>query len=251
MQVITVDVPNNIFSSVLAALNHNFSVSALSHYIDFYSLGWVLFFFTLMIYILSKEQWMRLKRELQAMAMNDHLTDLPNHRLFEDRANQLLKISRRKEKSFALVLADLDDFKVINETMGHYAGDIALREVSERLMTVIRGEDTVARLGGDEFGFLIQDVRSREDIEIVFNRILAIMADPVIVEGEKFKLGISMGVAFFPNHSIDVDGLLRRADIALYRAKEEQQTYQIYHSEFDELLEQKSIGKHCEIKKAS
>jgi len=251
MQAITVDVPNNHFSSILAALNNNFSVSSLAHYIDFYSLGWVLFFFTLMIYVMSKEQWLRLKKELQALAMNDQLTSLPNRRLFEDRAEQLLKISKRQEKGFAVMLADLDYFKLINDSLGHQAGDIVLKELAARFATVIRGEDTVARLGGDEFAFLVQDVRSQEDIEVVLQRIYATLDEPIAIEDRTFNIGMSMGVAFFSHHSVDVEGLLRRADISLYRAKEERNTYQIYTNEDDEVLGLKNIAKHNDLRRAS
>lgn len=245
------DAPQSLVSSFLDVLSQHFSVSVMSRFIDFYSLGWVLFLLTLMIYIISKEQWVRLKNELQRLVMLDPLTLLPNRRLFEDRAAQLLKISQREGKDFAVILGDLDYFKLVNDSLGHQAGDVLLKEVSSRFTQALRGEDTVARLGGDEFAFLIHGAQTQKDIAYVVQRIYACLEEPIALEDRTFTIGISLGVAFYPDHCQDIEGLLRRADIALYRAKETRNTYEIYTSEDEETLGLINIAKHNDLRKVS
>lgn len=243
------DVPQSAIDVWIQALNQNFSLSMLSSFIDFTSLGWILFFLTFMVYVLSKDQWMRLRIELQRLVMIDPLTLLPNRRLFEDRAGQLLKVCQRQEAGFAIILGDLDFFKLVNDSMGHQAGDILLKELAERFSQAIRGEDTVARLGGDEFVFLIQGVKEPADIEHVTQRIYACLEEPIAVQDATFNIGISMGIAFYPEQGLTVESLLRRADLALYRAKAVKNTYEIYNDEDDDLLCLNHIAKHNDLRK--
>jgi diguanylate cyclase (GGDEF)-like protein len=248
LQLLT-DEHQTLASNFLDRLNQHFSTSPLAHYIDFYSLGWVLFFMTFLIYIVSKEQWLRLKTELQQLVMLDPLTRLPNRRLFADRAAQMLKIAHRQEKGFAVILGDLDYFKLVNDSLGHHAGDLLLKELAVRFTEAIRGEDTVARLGGDEFAFLIHGVQSEKEIAMVITRIYNSLEAPIAIEDRTFNIGISLGVAFYPCHCLEIEGLLRRADIALYRAKDKRNTYEIYLSEDEEALGLTNIARHNDLRK--
>lgn len=225
---------DSIFAVWLNALNTQFSNSVLAHYVDFAMLGWLLFILTLLIYIVSKDQWLRLKHELQHFALFDALTNLPNRNLFEDRIQQAIKITRRREGKFALIMADLDRFKQINDTLGHHAGDDLLKQVSMRLRNTVRGADTVSRLGGDEFAFIIHDIEDYEAVVRVTERIRQVTDEPVTIEGLPFTMGISMGIVVYPDHGEDVETLLRRADISLYRSKDKRSGYTFYNEESDE-----------------
>jgi diguanylate cyclase (GGDEF)-like protein len=210
---------NSLLGALFSDLQYHFKYSMLSNYIDFYALGWVLFIFTLLIYLISKDQWLRLRMELQQNAMYDLLTGLPNRRLFEDRMMQKVRLCGRKKESFALILGDLNNFKLVNDTLGHHAGDDLLKQVAMELSTVVRSSDTVARLGGDEFAFIINDVRTPSDVQQVAEKILLALAQPIMMEGKAFQVGISLGISFYPEHGTNQQELLRRADIALYQAK--------------------------------
>ena len=242
--------PPSIVSTYLDAINQPFLSSPLAHFIDFHSLGWVLFFLTFLIYIVSKEQWVRLKKDLQQLVMLDPLTNLPNRRLFADRANQLLKIAERQKKGFTILLGDLDYFKLVNDSLGHQAGDLLLKEIAGRFKECLRGADTVARFGGDEFAFIIHGATTPDEIAIVMQRIFSCLEEPIAIEDRTFNIGISLGVAIYPDHCLEIEGLLRRADISLYRAKEIKNTYQIYVSEEEELLGLSNIAKHNDLRRA-
>lgn len=238
----------NPIHSIIAKLSENFNYSILANYIDFYSLGWILCFVTLLVYVLSKEQWLRVKKELQQLAMVDVLTNLPNRRLFEDRAEQLLKRSERNNANFAVVVADLDDFRLINDSLGHQAGDLILQAVAKRLTNALRGEDTVARLDGNAFVFLIQDLKVLTDINIVIDRIYEALNEPIEIENRTFNLGISIGASFYPAQGTTLNVLLRKADTALYLAKETKNCYMAFADSFEELAGLQTIAKHNDLR---
>jgi diguanylate cyclase (GGDEF)-like protein len=156
--------------------------------------------------------------ELQRQALHDVLTGLANRALFKDRLNQTLYLARRHSGSAALLLMDLDDFKQVNDTLGHHAGDLLLKEVSTRLVSILRQTDTVARLGGDEFAVVVPEADSSGAMEVV-RKCLKAFENPFLIEGQLFKLAASIGVSLYPEHGADADTLLRRADIAMYIAK--------------------------------
>ena len=239
----------NLLTAWFESLNRHFMGSMLASYIDFSMLGWLLFFFTLLVYVISKDQWLRLRGELQHFALFDPLTNLPNRRLFEDRIQQAIKSTRRREGKFALIMADLDRFKQINDTLGHHAGDDLLTQVGMRLRNIVRGADTVARLGGDEFAFIIQDIEDYAGVEHVTDRIIQAIDEPVTIEGLPFSMGISMGIVVYPDHGEDVETLLRRADISLYRAKERRNCYTFYDKDTDE-YNRKNIELQNELRQA-
>jgi diguanylate cyclase (GGDEF)-like protein len=122
----------------------------------------------------------------------------------------------------ALLYVDLDDFKSVNDCLGHEGGDAVLREVARRMGACVREMDTVARLGGDEFALILQDVAAREDVEYVADRLVASLTLPVQFRGDMARaVGVSIGISLFPDDGDEPDGLLRKADLAMYRMKGE------------------------------
>jgi diguanylate cyclase (GGDEF)-like protein len=169
---------------------------------------------------------------IQRLAYHDALTGLPNRRLFSDQLHKVLAAARRKERRAAVLLVDLDDFKRINDTLGHSSGDHVLVEVAGRLREVVRAYDTVgrefepemlhtiARLGGDEFLVAIADLNSGEDAAIVAGRVLKSLATPLRIAGQDLIVSASIGISVFPEDGADLESLLKHADVALYQAKD-------------------------------
>ncbi len=157
--------------------------------------------------------------KLNQMAHFDTLTGLPNRALFMDRLHQAIRQAERWHQSFALLFIDLDDFKAINDTLGHDAGDRALAEVAERLLACVRGIDTVARLGGDEFTMILMDVRGKRNTDRVVRKVLAALGAPIRMEEREFRVGGSIGISMYPGDGMDADTLLGKADTAMYEAK--------------------------------
>jgi diguanylate cyclase (GGDEF)-like protein/PAS domain S-box-containing protein len=163
-----------------------------------------------------------LEEQLEHRAFHDHLTDLPNRYLFVDRLGQALRRTRRRKgRKVAVLFVDLDRFKVINDSLGHEAGDILLVLVSERLRRCLRPEDTLARFGGDEFVALLQDVEDPSEAIKVAGRITEEIKRPFVLEGRELFVRASLGVAVGDADTPSPEGLLRDADTAMYRAKHE------------------------------
>ncbi|MDD5177630.1 MAG: diguanylate cyclase [Sterolibacterium sp.] len=158
--------------------------------------------------------------ELHRIAHYDPLTGVPNRRLLADRLGQAIARARRGGKSLAVCYLDLDGFKPINDKHGHAAGDLLLVEITERLKGVLRAEDTLARLGGDEFVLLFTDLPQHSESYLVFDRVLAAVSTPVLIDHALISVSASIGVTLFPSDDVDADTLLRHADQAMYRAKE-------------------------------
>lgn len=159
-----------------------------------------------------------LEAQLVQQAYHDSLTSLANRSLFRDRTMHALEARGRSGGDVAVVFIDLDDFKGVNDTLGHAAGDALLVQVSDRLLNATRGCDTVARLGGDEFAILLERLPTIEDALVVANRALAALSRPIVVEGREVYTPGSMGIAF-AEPGDDADALLRNADLAMYMAK--------------------------------
>jgi diguanylate cyclase (GGDEF)-like protein/PAS domain S-box-containing protein len=160
-----------------------------------------------------------LERRLAHQATHDHLTGLPGRALFEDRLQQALARRRRGGPRLAVLFVDLDDFKALNDTHGHAAGDRALQEVAARLAGAIRGSDSAARLGGDEFAVLLDGVDGPHDAEAVAGRCLAALAEPVAIGGGSLELAATIGIALDTETTTNAADLLRAADMAMYEAK--------------------------------
>lgn len=155
------------------------------------------------------------------LAYHDSLTGLPNRRLLDDRLAQAIHLAQRRDSKLAVMLIDLDDFKAVNDSLGHRAGDAVLREVAQRLALCVRKADTLARHGGDEFVIVVSDIQADADCRMVAEKVLKSLAAPLQVEGRALALGASVGISLFPGDAADGDALLRNADAAMYRAKQQ------------------------------
>jgi diguanylate cyclase (GGDEF)-like protein len=175
----------------------------------------------------------RAAAKISHMALHDALTNLPNRLFFREQIeNRLAQIDR--DRKFAVLCLDLDDFKSVNDTLGHPFGDILLRQVGERLRGCLREGDSVARLGGDEFVLLQGSVTQPTDTTSLMTRIIAAISAPFDLEGQQVVIGVSIGVAVAPTDATGSDQLLKSADQALYRAKVDGRgTYRFFEPEMD------------------
>ena len=159
-------------------------------------------------------------RQLRHLASHDALTGLPNRLLLEDRVAQAVAQANRQGHEFALLVVDLDRFKLINDSLGHRAGDDLLREVAQRLKSAVRAVDTTARLGGDEFVILADGPVTRPEAVAIASRAIDVMRPAMRLLGIDVHISPSIGIAFYPGDGATVDALLARADAAMYSAKE-------------------------------
>ena len=169
------------------------------------------------------------EEQLQHQAYHDALTGLPNRLLFIDRLETALIRARRHDRQVAVLFLDVDNFKNINDSLGHNIGDCFLKEVSKTLVETVREEDTVARLGGDEFAILIPAQESQWDACEVANRILAKFITPVRLEEGELFASFSIGISVFPDDGSDAETLIKNADLAMYKAKAQgKNSYHLY-----------------------
>ncbi len=161
------------------------------------------------------------RRELEHLARHDALTGLPNRALFDDRMAVALASARRDDGGLALLFVDIDDFKPINDRLGHVVGDRVLEGVAARIRQSIRESDTAARIGGDEFVVLLPGIASAEDARVVADKIRAAIDRPFMIDGEELAVSVSMGLAHYPQDGSDSTTLARHADAAMYRDKAE------------------------------
>ncbi len=160
-----------------------------------------------------------IESELQKLAYYDPLTGLPNRALFRDRLTEELNRCQRYDGYCAVLFLDLDRFKLINDTMGHAAGDEVLVEVAQRIQKSLRSTDTFARMGGDEFTLLLPNISSTDAVAYVAKNIIELLNAPLIVHGEEVRLGGSIGIAVYPSDGDNLETLTRHADTAMYEAK--------------------------------
>jgi diguanylate cyclase (GGDEF)-like protein len=187
---------------------------------------------------------MALAQERMAlMATHDALTGLPNRSLARDRFEQAAATARRAGHSVAMLYLDLDNFKNVNDTLGHGSGDALLKQVSDRLSSLLRTADTVARLGGDEFLLLVPEVNNIDAVGEIANKVVTGLMAPFDVMGMEIFAGCSLGVTIFPADGEDFDSLLKKADIAMYRAKESgRNAYRFWDGEMNA-----SVVEHVEL----
>jgi diguanylate cyclase (GGDEF)-like protein/PAS domain S-box-containing protein len=152
-------------------------------------------------------------------AQHDYLTNLPNRLLFGDRFNQQLAMAKRHNKKFAVIFLDLDQFKPVNDTLGHQLGDKLLITVAGRLSSLVREIDTVSRFGGDEFAILVSEVNEHQDVTTLAEKILATLNQPFLLDGNTVNVSGSLGIAMYPDHGSDMESILGKADSAMYQAK--------------------------------
>lgn len=180
------------------------------------------------------------RERLQHQASHDALTGLPNRRLFNDRLKMALLHTNRQHKMLSVLYLDIDGFKNINNSMGHYVGDLYLIEVAKIFKNICRQEDTVARLGGDEFIFLMIGINDPKDVATLVNRIFQGLAKPILIKGHELFVSVSIGITIHPIDGDDVETLLKNADIAMYRAKETgRNTFQFFAKEIENKIKQR------------
>ena len=185
----------------------------------------------------------RVEEQMIHMAFHDNLTDLPNRYLLKDRLNQALASAKQHKRLMAVLFLDLDNFKRVNDTLGHSAGDQLLRKVAGLLTKLFRKSDTIARpsidelettvsrLGGDEFTILITEFRDIQDTSKIAKRIIDLFQDPFIIGHQEVFITTSIGISLYPNDGDDSDILLKNADTAMYHAKEKGRNQFQYYSE--------------------
>ncbi|MEW6353469.1 MAG: diguanylate cyclase [Pseudomonadota bacterium] len=165
----------------------------------------------------------------QQLAYHDPLTGLANRLLFEDRLRQALAQAQRHQQTIAVLFIDLDNFKPINDSLGHSAGDALMQAAAERLRGCVRNADTVARFGGDEFTALLSGVKKAQDAGRVAKKILRALSEAFVLQGQEIHVTASVGVSLYPGDGADVDTLVKNADSAMYRAKQRgKNNYQFY-----------------------
>ncbi len=168
-------------------------------------------------------------KDLTRHINHDQLTGLPNRVLFYDRLLQAIVHAERKQHRFALLVFDLDRFKLINESLGHAVGDEILKAVADRLVKQVLQDHTVARIGGDGFAIIFEEIESDEDVRKAAGEFIHSLSKPFIVEGHELYINSSVGICLYPNDGVDLDTLMKNADIALHQAKEMGlNTYQQY-----------------------
>jgi diguanylate cyclase len=168
----------------------------------------------------QNERMAATQERMQIMATHDALTGLPNRSLARDRFEHAAATAGRGGQSMAMLYLDLDNFKNVNDTLGHSSGDTLLRQVSARLAMLLRPADTVARLGGDEFLLVVPEVDDGAAVAEIAAKVVNGLMAPFDVIGMEIFAGCSLGIAMFPADGMDFDSLLKKADIAMYRAKE-------------------------------
>jgi diguanylate cyclase (GGDEF)-like protein/PAS domain S-box-containing protein len=170
---------------------------------------------------------------LRHQAMHDALTSLPNRTMLVEELERAIEVSRGDGSKLALMLMDLDRFKEVNDTFGHQFGDALLKQVSFRLQNQLRGDDFAARLGGDEFAVVLPHVADSTAAATTARRILGTLEQPFVIEGQVLEVGGSIGIALFPEHGGDARTLLRRADVAMYAAKQKQSGYSFHQDDLE------------------
>jgi diguanylate cyclase (GGDEF)-like protein/PAS domain S-box-containing protein len=174
------------------------------------------------------------QQTMERLAFYDTLTDLANRRLFNERLSRAVELCHREHHRAALLYLDLDQFKRVNDTLGHDSGDLLLREVATRLLNCVRAVDTVARTGGDEFSILLGNVDSPMTAADVARRILAALRAPIHIAGHDLVVTTSIGITLIPDDGTEPTRLLKNADLAMYRAKEQgRNNYQYYSEELN------------------
>jgi diguanylate cyclase (GGDEF)-like protein len=161
----------------------------------------------------------RTQSRLEFLAQYDQLTELSNRTLFLDRLRSALLRAKRDSLRLAVLYLDMDNFKQINDTFGHSAGDLLLQEVARRLRQCVRESDTVGRLGGDEFAVIVDNIGGQEDATLVAEKIIAALSAPYLLEGHSLLSSPSLGIAVHPEHGQSELQLVQQADEAMYVAK--------------------------------
>lgn len=196
------------------------------------------------------------QQRLEYMVSHDELTNLPNRNELKGRMAQVFARAKRREGTFALMYIDLDNFKNINDNLGHDSGDLLLQQVAERLGLCVRVEDTVARIGGDEFNVLLDDV-TESQIATTAQRILSHLSKPYLLKDEQAFISASIGIAVYPKDAEDLESLIKNADSAMYQAKDKgKDSFQFFTSDLKDKINHRvelenALHKAIELKELS
>ncbi len=176
------------------------------------------------------------KENLKYQAYHDPLTGLPNRLMFTEQLDTAIEYSRRHQLNFAVFFIDLDNFKMINDSLGHESGDIVLKNIAIRLRDVLRSEDLVFRLGGDEFTIILFDVETPHSASSIGNKILKVISEPISINEQNLYVSSSIGISLYPQDATDSQTLIKNADTAMYKAKDSgRNTLEFYTSKMTEL----------------
>jgi len=190
----------------------------------------------------TEEELKKQKNILDHQAHHDALTGLPNRVLFNDRVSQAIEKSKRYNLKFALLFIDLDHFKEVNDSLGHDVGDEILKTVTSRLKKVIRGEDTISRFGGDEFTVILEDLTQIQDASFIADKLLHSLSQSMNVNDNVLYVSSSIGISIYPDDGVSTQNLLKFADSAMYKAKNEgRNNYQYYNAMMTELAFERVI----------
>jgi len=177
-------------------------------------------------------------QKIEFLAYHDALTGLPNRMLLKDRLRHDLALAERNQTHLALLFVDLDNFKKINDSLGHAAGDALLKEVAIRLQQCLRDTDTISRQGGDEFVVILGGLGGPDDSLPVLTKMIDRLQEPIVAEGKELSTSVSIGISFYPEDGADFETLAKKADMAMYRAKEAgRNTYRF----FDEAMDREAM----------
>ncbi len=169
--------------------------------------------------------------KIDRLANHDILTGLPNRRLFIELLKQELRQADRQKTKTAVLFIDLDDFKPVNDSVGHDAGDKVLQMVAQRFMSTLRESDAIARIGGDEFAAIICNIKSKTDIKKIAEKLINKFKNPFKIENSKFQIGLSVGISIYPDDDKTIDGLVKKADTAMYQIKSENKNSFVFFKE--------------------
>ncbi|MBP1711286.1 MAG: hypothetical protein H6Q49_1488 [Deltaproteobacteria bacterium] len=191
----------------------------------------------------------RSEEQIRHMATHDALTDLPNRMMFGQLLNHAIQAAKRNKRKLAVLFIDLDRFKIVNDTLGHEAGDMLLKTTAARFKQTLRAMDVVARLGGDEFVILVEEVDNPGQLVTVAQKILSAAMKPVSLMGEECRVTASVGISVYPKDGEDDQALMKTADKAMYFAKEEgKNNYQFYSEDMkSQSVEQLSLETHLRL----
>ncbi len=215
--------------SIAAAQRHNYALWVLDLMPIIFAL-WGQYLGSLLAFeagAMVVDQTSKLRSQTEALEMEvlhgstyDRLTDLPNRMLFHDRVELAISNAKRNQELMALLVLDLDEFKEVNSTLGHFSGDMLLKQFAARIRATVRETDTVARLSGDEFAVLLSEIKHRDDAYHVARKLCQAVEREFVLGGINLNMLMSVGIVFFPEHGDDVDSLQQKAEVALYMAKQ-------------------------------
>ncbi|MDF2787796.1 MAG: diguanylate cyclase [Neobacillus sp.] len=188
----------------------------------------------------KNQQLLSAARKMKHMAYHDVLSGLPNRRMFLERLKTAMDEAKRNQYKLAVLFIDLDRFKNINDTLGHEFGDLLLKHVTKEMAKSVRKIDTISRQGGDEFTVLLNRIRAEEDVIPLVERMRSIVAKPITIQGHELHVSMSIGIAFYPSNGKSTEELMKNADMAMYRAKEEgRDNYKFYSMDMNKAVSRK------------